>query len=116
MGDFGEEVVELIEALKHQVDAYNIPAAYILGNHDAWWVKESTDRYLLNPVGGRCTCTHEIDGHCMYACPSHAATRLTASFHASTGYLTKVANDTVCPAMRSLSLFSIHVNSIHACE
>ena len=36
VGDFGEEVVELVQTIKQQVDAHNIPAAYILGNHDAW--------------------------------------------------------------------------------
>lgn len=36
VGDFGEEVVELVQAIKQQVDAHKIPAAYILGNHDAW--------------------------------------------------------------------------------
>lgn len=36
VGDFGEEVVELVQTIKQQVDAHNIPAAYVLGNHDAW--------------------------------------------------------------------------------
>lgn len=36
VGDFGEEVVQLVEAIKTQVNACSIPAAYILGNHDAW--------------------------------------------------------------------------------
>lgn len=36
VGDFGEEVVELVKAVKDQVDSCRIPAAYILGNHDAW--------------------------------------------------------------------------------
>lgn len=36
VGDFGEDVVELVQTIKQQIDAHNIPAAYILGNHDAW--------------------------------------------------------------------------------
>lgn len=36
VGDFGEEVVQLVEAIKDHMDACNVPAAYILGNHDAW--------------------------------------------------------------------------------
>ena len=36
VGDFGEEVVQLVEAIKGQVNTCSIPAAYILGNHDAW--------------------------------------------------------------------------------
>ncbi|KAL3163273.1 hypothetical protein ABBQ32_009668 [Trebouxia sp. C0010 RCD-2024] len=37
VGDFGEEVVQLVEAIKTQINACSIPAAYILGNHDAWY-------------------------------------------------------------------------------
>lgn len=36
VGDFGEEVVDLVESIKGHVDSCSIPAAYILGNHDAW--------------------------------------------------------------------------------
>ena len=36
VGDFGEEAVKLVSNIKKQVDAHNIPAAFILGNHDAW--------------------------------------------------------------------------------
>lgn len=36
VGDFGEEVVGLVQSIKQQVDAHNISAAFILGNHDAW--------------------------------------------------------------------------------
>ena len=36
VGDFGEEVVDLVHSIKQQVDAEGIPAAYVLGNHDAW--------------------------------------------------------------------------------
>ena len=36
VGDFGEEVVDLVHSVKQQVDAEGIPAAYVLGNHDAW--------------------------------------------------------------------------------
>ena len=36
VGDFGEEVVQLVQSIKTQVDAEGIPAAYMLGNHDAW--------------------------------------------------------------------------------
>ena len=38
VGDFGEEVLELVKVIKDQVDSSKVPAAYILGNHDAWWV------------------------------------------------------------------------------
>lgn len=36
VGDFGEEVLDLVKAIKDQVNANKVPAAYILGNHDAW--------------------------------------------------------------------------------
>ena len=36
VGDFGEEVVDLVKTIKNQVDARNIASAYILGNHDGW--------------------------------------------------------------------------------
>ena len=36
VGDFGEEVVDLVKSIKSQTDSCSISAAYILGNHDAW--------------------------------------------------------------------------------